>query len=94
MSEIFAQVLNCPDFGVLTISENGIQRWLHNRIKNQEIIDKLNSHSLIYPISHGARVTLSNTETEKLYFIDRGLRPLIVRFNKFSYIIMVHSFYN
>lgn len=33
-------------------------RWLTNRIKNPEILEIVEKHTLAYPITHGARVTL------------------------------------
>ena len=44
------------------IAEYWIKRWLKNRIKNQDVLNKLIEHTLAYPVKHGARVNLENKE--------------------------------
>jgi hypothetical protein len=41
-----------------------IKRWLSNRIKNPEVLNGVERHSLAYPISHGARVPLQYGDDE------------------------------
>ena len=40
------------------------KRWLSNRIKNPEVLNRVECHSLAYPISHGARVPLQYGDDE------------------------------
>lgn len=32
------------------------RRWLARRIENREVIEDVASHSLVYPVTHGARI--------------------------------------
>ncbi len=50
------------------IGKYWIKRWLLNRIKNNEILEKVNMHSLSYPITHGARVPLNEEENQLALF--------------------------
>ncbi|MEO8108880.1 MAG: Druantia anti-phage system protein DruA [Ginsengibacter sp.] len=50
------------------IGKYWIKRWLLNRIKNDEILEKVNMHSLSYPITHGARVPLNEDENQLALF--------------------------
>jgi len=45
------------------------KRWLSRRITNPEVLDKVESHTLIYPITHGAQVPrpVDANETGGLY---------------------------
>ena len=47
------------------ISKYWIKRWLLNRITNEDVMNKVNTHTLSYPITHGARVLL-NEEDNKM----------------------------
>lgn len=40
------------------------KRWLINRINDQNVLEMVREHSLIYPIKHGARVNLKKDENE------------------------------
>lgn len=44
------------------ISNWWAQRWLSSRIKSDDILTRVSSHSLVHPIRHGARVTLPEIE--------------------------------
>jgi hypothetical protein len=45
-----------------------IKRWLLNRIGNDDVLRQVSGHTLSYPISHGAKVPLSNEETTLTLF--------------------------
>jgi hypothetical protein len=47
-----------------------IERWLSNRIENNQVIAKVAKHSLLYPIDHGARVQIPNTAGQLSLFHD------------------------
>jgi len=55
-----------PKFQTDFIIKYWIKRWLNKRIKNEEILDKINSETLTYPIQHGGRVQLPNNSNEEL----------------------------
>ncbi len=42
------------------IAKYWVKRWLMNRIMNDEVIEKMASHTLSYPITHGARVPINH----------------------------------
>lgn len=46
------------------ISKWWIERWLQRRIENDEVIENIDSHTLVFPIKHGARVTLPRRRDE------------------------------
>ncbi len=48
-----------PQIKTQMIANYWIKRWLLKRINNSEVLIKVASHSLSYPISHGARVPLN-----------------------------------
>ncbi|MBX7047302.1 MAG: hypothetical protein K1X86_15840 [Ignavibacteria bacterium] len=40
------------------------KRWLLNRTKNNSVLEEMRKHTLVYPITHGARVILPQMEGE------------------------------
>jgi len=40
------------------IGDFWIKRWLSNRVLNEKVLADLESHTLVYPIEHGARVKM------------------------------------
>lgn len=38
------------------------ERWMSKRIKRKEVLDNISKHTLEYPIKHGAKVKIPNTE--------------------------------
>jgi len=47
-------------------------RWLLNRIRNEEVMQRVTAHTLTYPITHGARVpTIKNEEQLDLFEITK-----------------------
>lgn len=57
-----------PKLSTERIGQYWIKRWLLNRIKNEEIISHVASHSLAYPITHGARVPLAPQDQSPTVF--------------------------
>ena len=47
-----------------------LDRWVANRIKSEEVIDDVRSHSLSLPINHGARVPVQDGESQQLPLDD------------------------
>jgi hypothetical protein len=43
-----------------------IRRWLARRIDNDEVLSAVENHTLIYPIQHGARVSLPAIDEDQL----------------------------
>lgn len=51
--------------GTTAISEHWRRRWLNGRIENDIVLKKVEEHTLVYPIRHGARVPpLQDSESE------------------------------
>lgn len=50
------------------IGKYWIKRWLQNRIMNDAVMEQVNSHTISYPITHGARVPLEIEENELSLF--------------------------
>lgn len=50
------------------IGQFWVKRWLHNRIFRSEILEKVEEHTLSYPITHGARVPLKAEENMPTFF--------------------------
>lgn len=46
------------------IGKYWIKRWLQMRIMNKEVLERVSSHTISYPITHGARVSLQKDEDE------------------------------
>lgn len=44
------------------ISSWWVKRWLSMRVESDEVLQQVSSHTLVYPIRHGARVVLPPTE--------------------------------
>lgn len=44
------------------------ERWLRNRIASDEVLDEVERHTSVRPITHGARVPLQRAESEQLMF--------------------------
>ena len=50
------------------IGKYWIKRWLAKRIANQEVMDKVAEHTIAYPITHGARVPVTEQKSELTLF--------------------------
>lgn len=46
------------------------ERWLRNRIKADEVLDEVERHTRVHPITHGARVPLQRAAPQQLPFAD------------------------
>ena len=46
------------------ISDYWIERWLEKRITNKTVIARVREHTLAYPVTHGARVTLPELDDD------------------------------
>lgn len=55
-----------PEMGTEELADYWRRRWLSGRIMRAEILDQVANHTLSYPITHGARVTLPPNEMELL----------------------------
>lgn len=53
--------LEAPKWGTAAIVEWWTRRWLSKRIMNDEVLARLEQHTLVRPIRHGARVILPRT---------------------------------
>ena len=54
--------LENPERGTAAIVEWWINRWLSQRIMNDEVLSRLDEHTLVRPIRHGARVVLPRVD--------------------------------
>ena len=52
------------------IGDYWIRRWLSKRIERDEAIEQVESHTLVYPVTHGARVTLPLLGNEEPTLFD------------------------
>lgn len=50
------------------IAEFWMRRWLARRISNESVLEATSAHSLVHPISHGARVFLPTIDGENRHF--------------------------
>ena len=62
--------LTDPKKGTAVIVDWWTRRWLSKRVMNDEILARLDEHSLVRPIRHGARVPLPRTSPEQGSFFD------------------------
>ena len=62
--------LTNPQKGTTAIVDWWVKRWLSNRVMNDEILARLEDHSLVRPIRHGARVILPPNNPEQGFFFD------------------------
>lgn len=62
--------LTNPQKGTTAIVDWWVKRWLSNRVMNDEILARLEEHSLVRPIRHGARVVLPPNNPEQGFFFD------------------------
>ncbi|MBX3207427.1 MAG: DUF4338 domain-containing protein [Labilithrix sp.] len=46
------------------------ERWLRNRIASDEVLDEVERHTRVHPISHGARVPLQRSTPQLPLFVD------------------------
>ena len=46
------------------------KRWASQRIFNQEVMRRVESHTLIYPINHGARAPKADDPSQPSLFVD------------------------
>jgi len=49
------------------IGDYWLRRWLSKRIERDEVLEQVERHTLVYPITHGARVELPHIGTEDNY---------------------------
>jgi hypothetical protein len=47
-----------PEAVTRRIGDFWIKRWLSKRVKNENVLAQVETHTLVYPIEHGARVPL------------------------------------
>ena len=57
-----------PKFKTELIGKYWINRWLINRVKREEVLQKVSEHTLSYPITHGARVPVAQNTKEITLF--------------------------
>lgn len=50
------------------IGDFWIQRWLANRILNPDVLAEVERHTLVYPVTHGARVPLPELDEGPMLF--------------------------
>ena len=62
--------LSDPKKGTAAIVDWWTKRWLSKRVMKDEILERLNEHSLVRPIRHGARVVLPRNHPEQGLFFD------------------------
>ncbi len=58
------------------IADCWIDRWLSHRIESDEVLDEVCRHTLVYPITHGARVELPAMEEGTLSLFS-GLENVV-----------------
>ncbi|MGH3277461.1 MAG: Druantia anti-phage system protein DruA, partial [Streptosporangiaceae bacterium] len=46
------------------------ERWLRNRILSDDVLDEVSQHTLVHPISHGARVSTPRSSEQPALFPD------------------------
>jgi hypothetical protein len=61
------------------LAQYWIDRWLSKRIENETFLEQVASHTLEYPIHHGARVRLPEDEGPEMLYVmaAAGLGPMI-----------------
>jgi hypothetical protein len=55
-----------PEKQSAKITDFWMRRWLARRIENEAVLSAVESHALIYPIQHGARVVLPSLNDDQL----------------------------
>jgi hypothetical protein len=53
---------------VSSISAYWFSRWVSPRAEREDVLDKIRTHNLIYPIRHGARLSLPDADVDQLEF--------------------------
>ncbi len=48
------------------------ERWLAPRIQRDEVLARVAQHTLVYPIRHGARVSLTSEDPDQLLLFDEA----------------------
>ena len=66
--------LENPEAGTTAIVDWWTKRWLVKRIMSDDILTRLEQHTLIRPIRHGARVTLPELDNGQRYLFDEVRR--------------------
>jgi hypothetical protein len=62
--------LSNPERGTDAIVQWWTERWLSKRIMDDDMLTRLDAHSLVRPIRHGARVTLPDEDSNQLALFD------------------------
>ena len=62
--------LEAPERGTAAIVEWWTKRWLSKRVMNDEVLARLDEHTLVRPIRHGARVVLPRADGEQGSLFD------------------------
>jgi hypothetical protein len=58
-----------PKSGTRLLAQYWIERWLSQRIENQNALEQVASHSLEYPIRHGAQVRLPEDDLPETLYV-------------------------
>jgi hypothetical protein len=70
-SEVLLSIQKTPKYFIPQVKPRKItallakqwsERWLLNRIKNEEVLEAMSKHTLEYPITHDARVPVVSNE--------------------------------
>jgi Domain of unknown function (DUF4338) len=69
-----------PEYVVPTSKQGGVttaaigawwrERWLRNRISSDEVLNEVERHTRVHPITHGARVPLQRAAPQQTMFVD------------------------
>ena len=62
--------LTAPEQSTIAIVRWWIERWLSNRIMSDDILSRLEQHTLVRPIRHGARVVLPSVDDAQGFLFD------------------------
>jgi hypothetical protein len=47
-----------------------LERWLRNRIASDDVLNEVERHTRVHPITHGARVPLQRAVSQQSMFVD------------------------
>ena len=63
-----------PEAVTQKIVDYWTKRWLSNRVLSEEVLADVETHTLVYPIEHGARVKLPETDEGPTLFSSEESR--------------------